>query len=75
MVALNIKKIYILYYLYYKYLYYIIFVKQNGTVESVESPYIQDTVKLDIKQSSPTKSPPEGMYKFSDFCYYILEVF
>ncbi|PSN54487.1 hypothetical protein C0J52_05534 [Blattella germanica] len=35
-------------------------VRAGGTVESVESPYIQDTVKLDIIQSSHTKSPPEG---------------
>ncbi|PSN51395.1 hypothetical protein C0J52_04469 [Blattella germanica] len=33
--------------------------KQGGTVESVESPYIQNIVKLDIIQLSHTKSPPE----------------
>ncbi|PSN29386.1 hypothetical protein C0J52_27990 [Blattella germanica] len=34
-------------------------VKQGGTVESVDTPYIQDTVQLDIILTSHTKSPPE----------------
>ncbi|PSN33887.1 hypothetical protein C0J52_09554 [Blattella germanica] len=59
----------IIYYITYIIIYYIIYVKQGGTVESVESPYIQDTMKLDIIQSSHTKSPPEGMYKISDFTF------
>ncbi|PSN31441.1 hypothetical protein C0J52_19052 [Blattella germanica] len=43
--------------------------KQGGTVDSVESLYSQDTVKLDSIQSSHAKSPAEGMYKISDFSY------
>ncbi|PSN41790.1 Transmembrane protein 185B [Blattella germanica] len=47
----------------------------GGTVESVESPYIQDTVKLDIIQSSHTKSPPEGWFGIrKDFCHFLLSL-